>query len=198
MFTYSGRKFDPSKVETLDVSIRDIAYHLSGNVRYNGSLIFDYKVAQHCLIVDEIVRETIETDPKYHDLTKRQKHDLRLSALLHDAGEAYLPDVPAPLKKDLPEFVALEERVLKHIFNTFNLPFPYNKIIDNIDKSIRYVEMYSMAPTPFNEAIGVDLIKETINNLPDTYPRWIHAITSKSVLVNMFLRRYEEIELLLK
>jgi hypothetical protein len=55
-------------------------------------------------------------------------------ALLHDAAEAYLPDVPRPIKPILRNFKALEREIMITILSKFNLPalcWPEVKEADN-------------------------------------------------------------------
>jgi hypothetical protein len=66
---------DPATVE-----IEDIAHALGNEPRFGGHTRRFYSVAQHCIHVSSLVR------PK-----------IALEALMHDAHEAYLKDVPAPL-----------------------------------------------------------------------------------------------------
>ena len=44
---------------------------------------------------------------------------LVLAALLHDASECYMSDVPSPFKKELPEYNEREERMLSMIYEKF-------------------------------------------------------------------------------
>ena len=49
---------------------------------------------------------------------------LKLFGLLHDASEAYLADLPRPVKAGLPEYKAIEANVERVIAEKFVLPFP--------------------------------------------------------------------------
>lgn len=126
--TYTGKYFYPSRVEDLEVDIIDIAHALSNVCRYNGHLNNFYSVAQHCVIVSEHVPE-----------------ELALTALLHDASEAYLPDMPGPIKRYLPDFIALEEKVERHIFKHFGIDYPLNHIVKAVDVAVRGSEMKYMS-----------------------------------------------------
>lgn len=64
-------------------------------------------MAQHSVLVSRVVGER---EPEH-----------RLAALLHDATEAYLGDVTSPLKKLLPEYRAIEQRVETVILTRFGL-----------------------------------------------------------------------------
>lgn len=81
------------------IEIRDIAYALSRICRFTGHVPF-YSVAQHSVLVKEVVRRDLWSTP------------VQFAALMHDAHEAYVGDVAAPLKW-LPEmqgYKTLEKR----------------------------------------------------------------------------------------
>lgn len=86
MQTASGGKFfflDPRPEE---IDIRDIAHHLSMLCRWNGACRRFYSVAEHSVNVYRVV------------WTMTKSPHLALSALLHDAHEAYLGDITKPAK----------------------------------------------------------------------------------------------------
>jgi hypothetical protein len=75
--------FDPDPAQ-LDAA--DIARALANLCRFGGHSRVFYSVAQHCVIVSRIVEERGgDVEDAY-------------AALMHDAGEAYLGDMPHPLK----------------------------------------------------------------------------------------------------
>jgi hypothetical protein len=99
----SVRTFTSADVDLLyacldSIDIEDIAHHLSGMPRYNAALPFEYTVAQHSLLVAEIL-------PDEH----------KLWGLLHDATEAYLGDVVSPLKRLLSTFDSVADPVFEEI-----------------------------------------------------------------------------------
>lgn len=85
--TYTGRAVRPLHLRPEDVDIRDIARHLSMLCRYAGAVHRFYSVAEHSVRVARRVWELTR------DVQKTRK------ALIHDATEAYLVDVPAPVKR---------------------------------------------------------------------------------------------------
>jgi hypothetical protein len=82
-----GRMFWPLDARPNEVRIEDIAHSLANICRWGGRCSHFYSVAQHSLLVSEIVEET--------------HPDIALQALLHDAAEAYLGDIITPLKGGL-------------------------------------------------------------------------------------------------
>ena len=104
--TFSGNRFYPLEPRIDRVAIEDIAHGLAYQCRFNGQTREFYSVAQHSLIVAQLVPPP-----------------LRMAALLHDAAEAYLGDMVKPLKVLMPAFALLEERVGAIIAATFDIDF---------------------------------------------------------------------------
>ena len=86
ILTFTGRKFWPLDPRAEDVCIEDIAHALSLKCRFTGHCREFYSVAQHSVLVSHYVAD------------RGGDAALQLAALLHDAGEAYLPDVARPIK----------------------------------------------------------------------------------------------------
>lgn len=80
--TYSGRRFTPTNPNPDAIVIQDIAHALSMQCRFSGHVKKFYSVAQHSVLVSYICN-----------------HEDALWGLMHDATEAYLVDVPRPLKR---------------------------------------------------------------------------------------------------
>jgi len=88
--TRSGRLVDPWYLQPEDISFADVAWALSHIVRFAGHLDRAWTVADHTLFVARIVR-LWGLPPRVQRL-----------ALIHDAQEAYLQDLPSPVKAHLP------------------------------------------------------------------------------------------------
>lgn len=84
--TRSGRLVDPLDLRVEDVDLGDIADALANICRFTGHSSRFYSVAEHSIHVAAIVG--------WLGGTEREQR----VALLHDASEAYLMDVPSPLK----------------------------------------------------------------------------------------------------
>jgi len=109
IMTSRGRMFYPLAPSAEDVDIRDIAHALGAVNRFNGHTREPYSVAQHSILLSL----QFEADGP----------EMALFALLHDASEAYLGDVPRPLKQT-PAFAPYREaeaRLEAVIFGVFGL-----------------------------------------------------------------------------
>jgi hypothetical protein len=104
--TFTGRAFWPLDPRPEDVCIEDIAHSLALQCRFMGHCSSFYSVAQHCYAVSEIV------DPRF-----------ALHGLLHDATEAYVGDMPRPLKgqPEMAAYKAAERKIAEVIALAFGL-----------------------------------------------------------------------------
>ncbi len=132
--TYLGYEFYPLDPKPENIHIVDIAHAMSMKCRYTGHSRFFYSVAQHSVLLTRYIRYGLEHGEigEYvsHDPTDENAlgMDGRLVispmqrwALLHDASEAYLPDVAGPIKAHLTGFVEIEDRLLDVIAERFSL-----------------------------------------------------------------------------
>lgn len=93
--TNTGKHIDLMNPDPSQFTITDIAFALSKLCRFNGQIKTFYSVAEHSMKVAEMLPQ------KY-----------QLQGLLHDASEAYICDVPTPLKHLLGEtYYAIERRI---------------------------------------------------------------------------------------
>ncbi len=84
--TVSGRWLNPFEPDPAQLDERDIARALANLCRFGGHSRVFYSVAQHCVIVSRVVEER---GGDVEDV---------FAALMHDASEAYLGDMPHPIK----------------------------------------------------------------------------------------------------
>jgi len=89
METYTGKKVDLAKPDPATINIDDIAWHLARIPRFLGATRSDnvYNVAQHSVLVLNRVRQQ---NPDANIC-------LLITALLHDAHEAYIGDIERPV-----------------------------------------------------------------------------------------------------
>lgn len=124
--TYTGLKFWPIDPRPEDVIIKDIAHSLSLKVRWQGFCKYFYSVGTHSLRVAALAKY-------FAGLNKLDEELLYSYGLAHDAVEAYLPDVPTPVKPYIAEWKDIENRVESAIFKALNLP-PYTPEIKAVVK----------------------------------------------------------------
>lgn len=131
--TYDDRQVFPYRPVPADYNnIKDIAYSLARINRYNGTYHGreSYSVAQHSVYVSWLV-------PQEH----------KLAAILHDAPEKILNDLPSPLKHDLQEYLDLEKLHEKAACEAWNLTVPLSHpAIKEADRSVLYWEAIAMKP----------------------------------------------------
>ena len=103
--TYSGKKMHYLEPKADEICIEDIAHALALTCRFGGHCKKFYSVAEHSIRVAEVVEDRF-----------------KLRALLHDAHEAYLHDVPRPIKQDMPQYKTIADRLQRVIL----IKFPCN------------------------------------------------------------------------
>lgn len=134
IITYTGRKVFPFNIKPEDLCIEDIAHALSNKCRFTGHTKDFYSVAQHSLLVAEECALLISSS---------------LWGLLHDAGEAYLPDVATGLKCQFPEMQLAELKILKAVQEKFSLPalsIEEKRRLKEIDRFVLYWEGRLLMP----------------------------------------------------
>ena len=124
--TFSDVLFWPLLPNPDDIRIADIAHALSQQCRFAGHTRTFYSVAEHSVRVSQLCRP-----------------EDALWGLLHDASEAFLTDVPAPLK-ELPQFEAYraaERRLQRTIATRFGVAPEQPESVGDADRSILRVEI---------------------------------------------------------
>lgn len=164
--TVSGHKISLLTPSPDEIDIDDIAHSLSFLCRYNGQLESFYSVAEHCILVSQGVESLLRfyssqktemdrflmytgclsnPDP----LTKEKLIvDFALSALLHDAAEAYIGDVTSPLKNLLPQYRAIEKIIEKTIYIKYGIGHlsPHDDLIKLMDYTLLSTEIEEYIP----------------------------------------------------
>lgn len=108
--TYTGGKFDLFDPDPADVRLLDIAAGLAHTCRFGGHCRHFYSVANHSIHVS---RELPSDNPR-----------LQLVGLFHDTGEAYVGDIPRPLKAKFDMVEQVEDRILNTIWTAFGIDPP--------------------------------------------------------------------------
>lgn len=118
--TYSGKKFDILNPTLESICIEDIAHALSYQCRFSGHTKIHYSVAQHSVLVSYFCEQN---DAFW--------------GLMHDASEAYLVDVPRPIKhlQEFSQYSRFEKQIQSLICEKFGLTDiepPSVKFADNL------------------------------------------------------------------
>lgn len=130
MQTSTGGRFYPGAPDQCPIWISDIANGLALTVRYGGQTNINsfYSVAEHCWHLS-CYAERQEKNPA-----------VCMAVLLHDAAEAFLGDIPRPVKRLIAkEYAALEAPLLARILREYGALGAYTenaKFIAEIDTRI--------------------------------------------------------------
>jgi uncharacterized protein len=157
--TVSGRRVNPFAPSAEDIDLGDIAVALSNQCRFGGHTRRYYSVAQHACIVSDQVLER-EGDAY-----------ASLWALLHDASEAYLIDLPHPLKhrSELGRLYREAEEGLEEIIRErFGLTGPAPAVVKEVDRAVLASERETLTMVAWHwpELEGVEPLPITIEPWP--------------------------------
>lgn len=127
MQTFSGGRYYPLDPRPEHIFAEDIAHALSLLCRYGGHVDRFYSVAEHCVLMSLAVAP-----------------ENALAALLHDATEAYVVDVPRPVKRYLSDYAAIEDRVWRAIAARFGVSPELPAEVHDVDTRILLTERASL------------------------------------------------------
>jgi len=170
MQTFTGLQFWPLDPRPEEICIEDIAHSLSLQCRYAGHVKKFYSVGEHSWRVSQVC------DPENE-----------LWGLLHDAGEAYLVDLPRPIKHFSAlgdEYRLIEKRLMIAVCLRFGLPEiepPDVKKSDDFLLQWEQRDFMAPAPKPWREHGAL-------------LPEGILSPMSPRVAEIAFLQRFEELK----
>lgn len=172
--TQSGACVDLLAPDLTDVTLTDLATSLSRLARFLGNTKpgNPYSVAQHSLLVMQILED------------QGQPSSLLRAALLHDAHEALMGDIPTPVKRAAgPALAALEARLQVAMFRRFGLAetLAHHPLITWADRVALHSERRDMlAPSQWpwpNEDQAPPLWPTRIEPVPasQAFGMWLNA-----------------------
>ena len=126
----SGEFYSYTSPSTNVWSIEDVAAALSQICRFGGHVGKHYSVAQHAYYVSYAIE-----DKRYE-----------LEALCHDNVEAFMGDIPTPLKALLPDYKALEALHEAEMFKRLGLQYPMPESVHKADKAVFAAEVRDLKP----------------------------------------------------
>lgn len=127
--TRSGRRIHLLKPDPNEIHIDDIAHGLSLSCRWSGQCDDYFSIAQHSMGAAKLV-----------------PHAFKLSALMHDAAEAYLTDIPTPAKRIMPEYQEMEHVLWLAIAERFGLPVELDPEVHKADRIMLMSERDILKP----------------------------------------------------
>lgn len=167
IYTYSGNIVNPTNIALPNILIQDIAHALSNICRFTGHTKDFYSVAQHSVIVSYLCHP-----------------DDALSGLLHDASEAYLTDIAAPLKNTdmFKEYREIEKNLMDRIRCRFNLPKEQPESVSKADKDLLHIEVGSF----------INNRSKALNDVPVKTGLCIAPLSSEDAEI-LFAKRFFEL-----
>lgn len=129
ILTAGGRIIDFLATADSTFDVEDIAHGLANLCRFTGQTRIFYSVAQHSVLTSHLVPQ-----------------EDALAALFHDAAEAFLGDVSTPLKRLLPDYRAIEERMERALFEQLGLPYPMPQSVKAADRIMLATEKRDLMP----------------------------------------------------
>ncbi len=169
--TVSGRKFYFLAPKPEDFDIEDIAHALSMNCRYTGHCSRFYSVAEHSILVSEILPP-----------------QLQLAGLLHDASEAYITDVASPIKQHLPDYQKMEDRIMSALATRFGIEYPLHPAVKYADLVMLSTEAWNLLPSQGNSWNLWEYRKRPLVHF-GRKPMCLEPFVAK----NLFLERFKEL-----
>lgn len=115
--TYTGIEFYALDPRVEEIEPADIVHALSCICRFGGHARRFYSVAEHSVLV-----------------ASKVSPEARLAALLHDAAEAYLGDVPRPIKKSISQIAEWENAILRCVWARFGIS-PTDEILAEVRRA---------------------------------------------------------------
>lgn len=134
LLTHSGKHFDLIDPQPDMIDVVDIVKGLARESRFAGQTRYYYTVAQHSVMASQIVAP-----------------EFAMEALMHDASEAYIKDIPRPLKQLLPEYRMIEARVQGAICDRFGLPPIQSAAVTEADIIMLATERRDLMPEDATE-----------------------------------------------
>jgi 5'-deoxynucleotidase YfbR-like HD superfamily hydrolase len=167
ILTVGGTYFNFIEPHLSIITIEDIAHGLGNVCRFAGHTKEFYSVAQHSYHVSFLV------EPEY-----------ALQGLMHDAHEAFIGDCPSPLKRLLPDYVALEHRVEDAVLAQFGLTRPLHPSVKVADLIMLATEQRDLLPAHDDEWGLIRDVQPLVKTIEPWPPR-------AATLV--FLQRFREL-----
>lgn len=114
-----------------EILLSDVAYHLARSCRFNNAIEPHYSVAEHSILMAQYFLTIDLTKEEYND-----RENLACQALMHDANEYLFGDIPATIKKLLPDYKLWEEPFERFVLNHFGLDGKLDPRVKKLDRQM--------------------------------------------------------------
>ncbi len=161
--TSTGVRFEYMAPTAAMVTLFDVSHALSRLCRFNGAVRGFWSVASHSVLVADVAA----------DMAKARGLDeieAGYRGLLHDAVEAYVGDMPRPLKDLLPPYKEVEnrcERAVRAYFGIDKQDDAIDQIIKKADLILLATEARDFLPRYADKYLhGVEPMKKKLRSTP--------------------------------
>lgn len=145
--TCSGNIINYLDPQEDQIKIYDIARGLSREARFNGQTHKFYSVAEHCIRVSYWC-----------------KPEDALAGLLHDATEAYMKDIPSPLKMLIPDYKTIEARLHAVICRAFGISANMPDSVRDGDDHELHIDLKFRLNNNFSTAMSMEEAEDAFIN----------------------------------
>lgn len=164
--TFAGNRVYPLDADPDTIDIKDIAHALSNQCRFSGHVKKFYSVAEHSVRVSELLKNSFTST------------ELALAGLMHDSTEAYLVDLPRPIKHTAgfgDMYRDAEDRLYVVIARKYGLPIPIPQKVHEADNI--------MLATELRDLMGVNVLWDGAPSPNDTVIKpWSPEVAEKRFL----------------
>ncbi len=186
--TYGGRFIWPLDPYVDEIDYLSIAHGLACEARYGNQSPYPLPVAWHSVALSHVV------PPEYAQ-----------AALIHDAAEAYLKDMPRPIRRQEPFksiYDAIEDKLLRVCFEYFGVDYELmNEQFFSYDIKMSWCEMTVWAQTsPVFQAklnaLHLSFPERIEDSLDENYIKWVESCPRHEVWQHAeeaWIERYNEI-----
>lgn len=181
--TYTGKAWCADDPGGYVYTVEEIAHGLANECRYAGQCQEFYSVAQHSVIVMELVAVAMH---------RTASRGLLKAALLHDAAEAYCKDIPSPIKNmpGMEWYKKWEHSVGECIMDHFGLiQYSDHQVIKWADLAALATEKRDIMGSTVYDSMWIETVRGT---LPPPREEAIKVLSPKQAR-GLFMRTWNRI-----
>ena len=153
--------------------------------RFNGHCKKFYSVAQHSLNAAKLI--------------KKQGYPAKtqLYGLLHDAAEAFVCDMPKPLKELIPQYKHIENEIQVAIWEAFHIPQPIEEeyaIVKKADEMLLVYESNHLMRNMCTQPQYLSGVKNRIRIFLSFGKEFMEMVQMQLLYTSFIPRRYVEVK----